>query len=361
MRRLIEALVVLATLSVLSGAVAQAPAAPSAAPSAAVTTAAPLHELPRPTNAALFFWRAWDVQPDGLMEKLDAEFNGRDLAWTPSAEIGRELEGAQGFVLPILRATEMSECDFGIEYALGRDMNLSHLDKMRATARVLVSDARRLQAEGKIDDTVRRVVGLYSMARLARQDRLTHASSTAQGFARMASDEVRRLCDAKVLSAGQREELRKAADALGESDPFWFGQAIAREGAVTYHFLTTRFSGVTAGRDLLTAIALGGEPEEIVNAISAMDAAALKAQAEKVKDYFTRVSGAWVSEDAASGLRTLEEKVLGLEFGPVGFLVCPGLTPALRNSAQQVELMREARAMLDGTMAQPVTGPMPPK
>jgi len=322
-----------------------------------------VQELPRPTNAALFFWRAWEIEPKELQATVDQEFNGRDLAWVPSADVSKALAEAQGFLLSVVRATELPACDFGLEYNLGRDMDLSHIEKLRNTARLLVSDTRRLQSEGKIDDAVRRVKALYSMSLLVRTDHLTASSATAQGFARMASDEVRRLCAAGVLSASQKDELKKSADRLSGDDPFMFADAIRREGQISYHFLTTRFTGATAGQTLMSDVAKGGEPEQVVNAVQKLDGNGMKEQAAMVRDYHHQVAKAWNQEDAAAAIRAAEEKVVSLGFGPVALLVCPGLSAAKENSAAQLALIREARALLD--LTNPTTpaphGPVPPK
>jgi hypothetical protein len=275
------------------------------------------------------------------------------------------LEESQGFILSVVRAAELPECDFGIEYSLGRDMDVSHLEKLRATARIVVSDTRRLQAAGKIDDAVRRVVALYSMSMLVRHDHLSQSSSASLGFARMASDEVRRLCGANVLAAGQREAIKRAADPLSGKDPFAFADAILREGSITYHYLSTRFRGDTAGGEFLRTVAVGGEPEAAVAAISAMNEAAFVAEAARARDYYTRVSEAWTRDDATDRLHALEEKVVKNEFGPVALLVCPGMSSALANTTQQLALVREARGLLDApggaSTPDPIHGPVPPQ
>lgn len=369
MFRMVHVLIAMAVLGAPVLAQTPAPAAPSAPAKPAPTSQAAKppkatsDDLPRPTNAALFFWRAWNIQPTTLAGTVDAEFNGRDLAWTPSAETSKALEEAQGFLLSFVRATELPECDFGLEYSLGRDMDHTHLEKLRVSARILVSDTRRLQAGGKIDDAVRRVAALYSMARLVRQDRLTQSSASALGFALMASDEVRRLSAANVLSHEQRETLKKAADSLAGEDPFLFAEAIRREGAISEHFLTSRFQGDSAGGDLLRMMAQGGEPEPVVAGISALNQDSLKAEAAKVRDYYTQVGDAWTKDDAPARLHALEDKVLNLGFGPVAFMVCPGLSQALDNTTRQLSAIREARAMLDSATPPPApaSGPVPPK
>lgn len=338
---------------------------PKAEKPAATTaeTQAASDPLPRPTNAALFFWKAWSIQPPTLLETVDGEFNGRDLAWTPSSDVSRVLADAQPFILAVLHASELPQCDFGIEYSLGRDMDIGHLDKLRGTARILVSDTRRLQAEGQMDDAVRRVVALYNMSALVRSDHLTQSSSTSLGFARMASDELRRMCGANVLNAEQRETLKKAADSLSGKDPFQFADAIRREGDVTYHYLTSRFTGPNAGPDLLATVTIGGEPEPVVTAISHMDGAALKAEAAQARDYYRQVADAWAADDAMAQLAALEEKIITSKFGSVAVLVCPGLRSASANTTQQLAMIREARAMLDAAPATPAPmhGPVPPQ
>lgn len=302
--------------------------------------------LPAAENAAIYYWRAWSFQPEKLMADVDVEFNGRDKGWKPSEALAKKLEDSQGFILNVLAASEFPRCDFQLEYSLGRELSLPHLDRARATARVLVSDIRRLHAAGKVDEAVRRTASLFAMARHFREDRLTHSAATAQGFARMAADEVARFAEARALTDEHRRRLREATGFLAESDPFYFAGAIRREGAVSFGYLG-RFQGAEAGNRLMSALALGGEPEDAVHEIQAMDQAKVDAARKRVLSYFHEAAAAWGGADAVERLRALEQKILDGSFGPVALLVCPGMSPAKVGSEEQLRVIREAVALLE--------------
>ncbi len=83
----------------------------------------------------------------------------------PSAELVQELEANAGMIDRLAYATRMEACDWGVPDDFDMETLLPHLGKVRALARTLNVDARRLAASGDGDRASRRVAGLVRLAR----------------------------------------------------------------------------------------------------------------------------------------------------------------------------------------------------
>lgn len=83
---------------------------------------------------------------------------------TPGADLVQELEANADMIDRLAYATRMDECDWGIPADVDLNTMLPHLGKVRALARTLNVDARRLTANGDGDRASRRVAGLVRLA-----------------------------------------------------------------------------------------------------------------------------------------------------------------------------------------------------
>lgn len=326
-----------------------------------------------PSNAALVYWRVWAEAPADLSQKVDETFNGRDLAWSPQGDSSAALLESQAYIASIIEATTIESCDWGLEYAKGPQMHAPHFEKLRATSRVLVADCRRAWSEGRADDAVTRTIALFRMAKQTRQGELMMTSSLAQGFARMAADEVIRMA-APASGAGstptrlndaQRTALLGELRPLVDGDPFKFADAMRNEGRVARAYITSTFKGAEAGRSLLRALARGGEPDTMVSAIIGLDEAGLARELEKVRAYFDAAAEAWMAppappelagptpggsapaNDSVTRLRALEVRLTQGEFSQVALLVAPGFSPARMGADEQREIFKQALRALE--------------
>jgi hypothetical protein len=82
----------------------------------------------------------------------------------PDAELVAELEANKDLIDRLAYASRMTECDWDLPEEIDLETMLPHLGKVRALARVLNVDARRLVAAGDGDGASRRVAGLVRLA-----------------------------------------------------------------------------------------------------------------------------------------------------------------------------------------------------
>ena len=83
----------------------------------------------------------------------------------PDAQLSQKLDASKELIDRLAYATRMTECDWGVPETPDFDTMLPHLGKVRALARALNVDARRLARAGQGDPASRRVAGLVRMAR----------------------------------------------------------------------------------------------------------------------------------------------------------------------------------------------------
>lgn len=83
---------------------------------------------------------------------------------SPSPELVQELDANKDYIDRLAYATRMDGCDWGIPADVDLNTTLPHLGKVRALARTLNVDARRLAAAGDGDRASRRVAGLVRLA-----------------------------------------------------------------------------------------------------------------------------------------------------------------------------------------------------
>ncbi len=304
-------------------------------------------EFPRPRNAALAFWRAWSGEPGSLAQAMEPEFNGREPGWTPSERLNNELAADSVYVDALVGATALPECDWGVDYADVLGAPQPHIEKLRASDRVLVSDCRRLIVANDRARAATRIVALYRMAWLARDDRLTSMSGVALGFARMAADEIRRLPADFTFDGTALESLRAAASAIDGPDTFHYGRAIRLQGVILARHVTSHFQGPEAGKLFLREMARGGEPQEIVEKIPAMDGTALGGAADQVQVYYAELSKAWNDPKAADRIAALQQEVLNGARGPVAFLTASDFLGARRSADEHLAAVREAQDRLE--------------
>lgn len=304
-------------------------------------------EFPRPKNAALAFWRAWSTEPGSLAQAMEPEFNGREPAWTPSERLNNELAADAAYVDALVGATALPECDWGVDYADVLGTPQPHIEKLRASARVLVSDCRRLIGANDRAKAATRIVALYRLAWLARDDRLTAMSGVGLGFARMAADEIRRLPAEFTFDGPTIESLRVAAGALDGPDTFHYERAIRLQGVILARHVKSHFQGAEAGKLFLREMARGGEPQEIVEKIQAMDGAALGAAADQVQVYYAELAKAWSDPKAADRIAALQQEVLNGQRGPVAFLTASDFLGARRSADEHLAAAKEAQGRLE--------------
>jgi hypothetical protein len=106
--------------------------------------------FPKTRNAALRYWMAFALMQDlpadkGTQDLLENVAKGR-VPWN-EPRLGPLIDQNTGAILTMQRATELPECNWGLEYDLGPETPLAHLPKARVMARLNVLYGMRLAAK----------------------------------------------------------------------------------------------------------------------------------------------------------------------------------------------------------------------
>lgn len=248
-------------------------------------------EFAGPTNAALVYWRCWEILPTGLLDTVKEAYS-KDAAWKPDAALSKALEEAQGAIQKIVRASRLPEGDWGLEYSDGVGMLLPHLSKMRSTARVLLADARRLEAAGRRDDAAERIAACLRMTRHLRHDRTLISTLVSQAIGVAGVGELDVLA-AGGLSPSEKAEIRAAAASLGTNDPFGYEAALDAERRLYLEAVVKELTGPRGGEGTFARLGMVEEDPESKAAVAVLE----------------RMSPEQVSEEAAR-MRAMYDEII---------------------------------------------------
>jgi hypothetical protein len=301
-----------------------------------------------PSNAALAYWRLWDVNQDAepLLVKAGEEYKG-EASWAPGDELVKLLEQNQGFIGAASAITFIPDSDWGVDYDKGFMALLPHLGKMRRTVRVLACDARRLHALGKTQESAERVAAILRMGEHVKVDRLVISALVSASITRVACDEIDVMDASGKLDAQARLTILAACREVSDGDPFNARTSWVNERDMMTAWVDARFTGDDAGKRLveyLQGFAIADDNGGAAKQVSQMNEAALKAEIERLRQYYDAGLAAWDSKDPHAGFAEATRKVEAGEYGPLTRMLGPA-TGKFRTSYDQV------KARLDATIA----------
>jgi hypothetical protein len=113
--------------------------------------------LPQSKNAALRYWMAFAEMQDRTVDeattKLMEDVLSGAAAWD-ERQLGPVVDANVGAIHTMQRATNLPECDWGLEYDRGPAMSIGHLPKARALARLNALYGARQMAQGDAEGAV---------------------------------------------------------------------------------------------------------------------------------------------------------------------------------------------------------------
>ena len=295
-------------------------------------SAADSHELiesMRPTNAALIYYRLWMTADPRLSETHLA------LNDTPDDDGGTAMEretaaqllaDSQKIVEDYIEAASLEDCDFGIAYQDGWNASLPHLGKLRATARLLDTDARRLLDAGEADAAAERAGAIYGLAWQARGDKVLISSLVSVAIANLGHQLTRDLIDSGEISEAQRDALVARLERFeAAEDTFNMQTCIAMEAALTAGWIDSLVGEQRLGDRLAADGFIPVADESLQRELNALTKADVRREAERMADYYKRVDDVWEDPDAADKMAALAAVVQAGGFGPLARSFCASL------------------------------------
>ncbi|MEN0020095.1 MAG: hypothetical protein AAF747_04325 [Planctomycetota bacterium] len=279
-----------------------------------------------PQNAALLYWAGFgllDVDAGAILDAVRGEEEA-DLDLEEALEL---LDEASGGIELVLRASEMEDCDFGVEYQLGFNALLVHLGELRGSARLIAADARRIAMDDEIDDDERaemvayRMAGLLGMASHLRNDRLLISSLVSVAIASLAESETRFHLEEGSLDHDEaREYLAEIMDERFDGDdPFGVISSIEMERDIIQFW----FPAALNTEDDLEEF-IGQSVQTGILALA--DDRSKQLLGEQAARYYDEAIEIWFDDDAAEQLEVLSERVEDGDFGWLASIAGAALT-----------------------------------
>jgi hypothetical protein len=255
MPRRIEILVVLVALV----------AFPSLAPAARTSP-------PETRNAALRYWMAFAEMQDPPADKEIAELLEKtaagETAWD-EGRLGPILDKNDSAIQLMQRATELPDCDWGIEYGKGPVASIAFVPRARVLARLNTLYGMRLAAKGDRDKAVETwLTGIRFSENLAKGGTLIFALIAKTGLLSN-MNALTQAAEAGSLSTADKAKIASTLRALPETGFDW-GQALAYEQyAIAIGIQNMRSA---TNPDEYYQQLMGAPPPASVKAITASDA-----------------------------------------------------------------------------------------
>lgn len=360
---------------------------------------------PEDRNAALRYATIAYTTPADLFTKAgeaDVSLAGFDLASAPEvfrAAVEAIKADSNDTVGQLIEASKLKKCDFEVATEQGVAALLPHLGKLRADARLLLVDARRLEMTGDADGAAERLAAMIRIARHAAGDRFIISSLVSMAICTLAIAEVDAAIDAGKLTPSARATVLAALNTLDKDDPFGVKPGIRGEQRGTLEWIKRSFRGDDAGRKLVAtgyldpalggfmvssppqptpaADAPGSKPPQAnpaadapkpkppqaspvadapkpkaqettpdVESIAGMNEKELHAAADLASPVYDRLIAVWNDADAVDKLNTLTKDVEQGKYGPIGKTFAPGGTRLYGSTMKAQKLVTDIKLKL---------------
>lgn len=300
-------------------------------------------------NAALRYYAEWSISPALFDRELTGEIDLNDDAWQPGNDLSAVLASHDDAMSRLIEATRLDRCDFGVTYEQGVHALLPHLGTLRATARLLLADSRRLRAEGEFDAAAARIAAALRLARQSTGDGVLISSLVGTAVASAASAEGHRLIAQTPISRRAAAEMIEAIDTVLGEDPARMRASLASEQTVFVAWLRAEFDphAIAADPDLIRSYLREiGWPEDTYQGQFSENPEAWKLALAQLDLAYDEQRRALDGRDPSVELRAFNQKLELGEYGPLAPILMPAIAKAVRSVEQMETTTLELRDAL---------------
>jgi len=317
---------------------------------------------PQDRNAALRYATiAYSAAPDLFAKAGEADVSnaGFDLASAPEVfrAAAHAIEMDSGNTVgQLIEASKLKKCDFEVAWEQGVGALLPHLGRLRADARLLRADARRMEMAGKADEAAERLAAMIRISRHANEDHILISSLVSAAISSLALEETEAALAAGKLTPSARATILDALNTLDKDDPFAMKPAIRGEQRWTLGWVKSAFHGDDAGKKLVATgyldfpgDAKGSTPKQTnpaVEAIGKMNEKQLHDAADLASTYYDKIIAVWNTADAVKTLETMSKDVENGQYGPIGCVFAPAGSKARASSLKAEKLITDMKQKL---------------
>jgi hypothetical protein len=284
-------------------------------------------ELKGRENAALLYYKAWDSIDRAVFTEVNQNFKNEPKVKLSEAHL-QALKDNQRFVQSIMHATELDDCDWGVDFEEGPNALLPHLGFLRASCRFLGADVRRCVQEDDINGAAKRVAAIIRMSTQSRSDRCLISALVGVAINAYAANVTRNMMMEKSLTPEAAHVILAAFKGMPE-DPFGYKTCLDMERNVL-HWTKTHFTGEHAGEEFNKAMAdMGGSGNPANEAqLRKMNEAALGVELDKATRFYDELDKLWGQPGKDKEFADLEKRLEAGEFGSIAMVIAPSVSKA---------------------------------
>ncbi len=198
--------------------------------------ACPVFALPPdPDNAALLYYQAFCVyeKPDDAMKDMIRELaNGRI---EPNPTIEKYIEGCRPAIELAATASELPNCDWGLKYSDGLDVQAVHLGQIRILTHIILADARIALAQGDYDLAIQRCLTARKFGIDVGQDPLIVGFLVEKAIENITNECIQAILSVEAMPLNVLQNLKAKLDELNSrSKPLKFFLKTEQEVMVMY-------------------------------------------------------------------------------------------------------------------------------
>jgi hypothetical protein len=267
-------------------------------------------------NAAILYTDLTEALSKDILGDLQDRYSELQDADFPDATTCKALHEHQDYVRKIIDATNVTDCDWGINYQDGFGTLLPYLGTMRRYARIVALDARRCIAEKDMKGAAERYAALYHLSIHSAQGGSLICSLVGEAIQALACAQTQGQLDAGHLDIESARTILNAARGNVQDDTFNYLGAIKVEELMAVDWAKEHYTGPEAGQMLLKdCLDWADEEGTAWQAIKTMDGETLSREIEKTRPYFKAVRETWTATDGEERLKALAADVVGGKFG----------------------------------------------
>lgn len=334
------------------------PGAPGAEASSSLVASTPKPpRLEGRQNAAILYTDLTDALPKDVVDELQNRYTELQDADFPNAATCQLLRAHQDYVRKIIDATNVADCDWGIQYQDGFGTLLPYLGTLRRYARIVSLDARRCIVEKDMKGAAERYAALYRLSIHASRGGCLICSLVGEAIQALACSQAQGQLDAGHLDIESARTILNAARGNIQDDTHNYLGAIKVEESMAVDWVQQHYKGPDAGKQLKRDLL---DIEEGVDSswdsIVTMDGETLSREVEKTRPYFAAVRSAWTDANGTQRLQALEQEISAGKFGKVTVAVASlGRCHITMNKgkAQLAQTVKNLEAFVRGEYVRP--------
>lgn len=284
-----------------------------------------------------------------------------ELIWSywdnPSAEPPPGYRDIVARIRPMLdlvqRGSQQEYMDFDLDYSLGFEMPIPHLQKLRTIVKLTRADVMVRLHDGDSDAAAKRIAMLYRLAEHYNGDRTLISSLVGQATFNFADNAAQLGIDNAAFTLHDSETMLRALKRLDTHDPFGMVEAIVGEQEIGVAWLAETFGTQEERLDRQGWAMILAETEEDAQRIVALNDGEFADSLDQYDVLLDSVIEAFANEDPAAGraqLERLEEEIEAGEHGVLADSMEPWFLRVFDQMQRSREQINQRVRMLEGVV-----------